>query len=160
MQFSSLGPSVAKGNILNILWWYILDHIMCGDMPFPLSTWRCLRTNFSWNGTTRFERKGPDLITQHQCPTSQMLLWMNGSKSLQPGSKNLWKALPEQWRLLCSAIWTSMVLNSRYKNQTGFIVHMSTWFCHGSYIWVARCRNMRTLVQLESNFLPSSFQFK
>ena len=23
----------------------------------------------------------PDLITQHQCPTSLMLLWLNGSKS-------------------------------------------------------------------------------
>lgn len=29
-----------------------------------------------------------------------MLLRLNGNKSRQPGSKILWKAFPEEWRLL------------------------------------------------------------
>ena len=41
-----------------------------------------------------------DLIAQHQCPTSRMLLWLNGSKSLQQCSKIEWKAFPEECRLL------------------------------------------------------------
>lgn len=42
----------------------------------------------------------PGLITQHRCLTSLMLLWLNRSKSLQPGNKILRKAFPEVWRLL------------------------------------------------------------
>ncbi len=37
------------------------------------------------------------LCAQHQCSSSLMLLWLNGSKSLQPGSK---KAFPEDCRML------------------------------------------------------------
>ena len=40
-----------------------------------------------------------DIIAQHLCPTSQMLLWLNGSKSLQQCSNIEWKAFPEEWRL-------------------------------------------------------------
>ena len=41
----------------------------------------------------------PGLITQHQCSTSLMLLWLNGSKSTQQCSNILWKTFPEEWRL-------------------------------------------------------------
>ncbi len=47
----------------------------------------------NWNANCE-----PGLITQHQCWISLMLLWLNGSQSLQPGSKIWWK--PEEWRLL------------------------------------------------------------
>jgi hypothetical protein len=49
----------------------------------------------NWNAD--FE---PSLITQHQCPTSLMLLWLNESKSPQQCSNILWKAFPEEWKLL------------------------------------------------------------
>lgn len=39
----------------------------------------------------------PGLITHHQCPTSLMLLWLKGSKSLQPGPKMMWKVFPKSW---------------------------------------------------------------
>ena len=42
----------------------------------------------------------PGLIAQHQCLTSLMLLWLNGSKSQQQCSNIQWKAFPEQWRPL------------------------------------------------------------
>ena len=44
---------------------------------------------FRMNWSTRCE---PGLITHHQCGTSLMLLWLNGTKSLQPASKIWWKA--------------------------------------------------------------------
>ncbi len=42
-----------------------------------------------------------DLITQHQCWTSLMLLWLNGSKSLQQVLVESLK--PEEWRLQINA---------------------------------------------------------
>jgi hypothetical protein len=42
----------------------------------------------------------PGLIVKHQCPTSLMLLWLNGSKSLQQCSNIYWKAFIEEWNLL------------------------------------------------------------
>ena len=43
----------------------------------------------------------PGLITQHQCPNSLMLLWLNGSKSLQQCFNILYIGKPSQkWRLL------------------------------------------------------------
>jgi hypothetical protein len=36
------------------------------------------------------------LIAQHQCPSSLMLLWLNGSKSPQQCSNIYWKAFPEE----------------------------------------------------------------
>ena len=38
-----------------------------------------------------------DLITQHQCWTSLMFLWLNGNKSLQPGLKVRWKTSQRSW---------------------------------------------------------------
>ena len=58
----------------------------------------------------------PGLIAHHQCPPSLMLLWLNGSKSPQQGSKIFLKAFPEEWRLL-----------SQHKNGHGFGM---TLFCH------------------------------
>ena len=40
------------------------------------------------------------LIAQHQCPTSLMFLWLNGSKSPQQCSNIKWRAFSEEWRLL------------------------------------------------------------
>ena len=37
---------------------------------------------------------------KHPCPTTLMLLWLNGIKSLQKCSNIQWKAFPEEWRLL------------------------------------------------------------
>ena len=45
----------------------------------------------------------PGLIAQHQCLTSLMLLWLNGSKSPQQCSNISWKAFLEEWRLLYSS---------------------------------------------------------
>lgn len=42
----------------------------------------------------------PGFITEHLCLTSLMLLWLQMSKSLPPGSKILLKAFLEVWRLL------------------------------------------------------------
>lgn len=43
----------------------------------------------------------PDNITHHQCWTSLILLWLNGSKCLQPGSNIWWKKMKLiEWRLV------------------------------------------------------------
>jgi hypothetical protein len=49
----------------------------------------------NWNANCE-----PGLMAQHQCRTSLMLLWLNGSKSTQQCSNISWKAFPEEWRLL------------------------------------------------------------
>ena len=54
-------------------------------------------TSFGMNWNTDCE---PGLVAQHQCPTSRMLFWLNGSKSLHQCSNISWKAFPEEWRLL------------------------------------------------------------
>ena len=38
----------------------------------------------------------PGLIALHQCPTSLMVLWLNGSKSLQKRSNIQWKGFAEE----------------------------------------------------------------
>ncbi len=51
----------------------------------------------------------PDLLIQHQLLTSSMLLWLNGSKSLQPKSSTiLWKAWNQKSGCYKS-IWMPMV---------------------------------------------------
>uniref|UniRef100_A0A0E9WIN6 Uncharacterized protein n=1 Tax=Anguilla anguilla TaxID=7936 RepID=A0A0E9WIN6_ANGAN len=68
----------------------------------------------------------PGLITQHQCPASLMLLWLNGSESMQPCSKLYWKAFPEEWRLL-----QQQRGNQLYMNAHGFVMR-----CSKSDIWL------------------------
>lgn len=57
--------------------------------------------NFSWRTLTPLGWIGarPSPIT-HQWPTSPKFLWLNGSETLQPGSKILWDAFLEDLRLL------------------------------------------------------------
>lgn len=48
----------------------------------------------NWN-----DGREPVLITQHQLWISLMLLWLNGSKSLQPVQHLVERLKPEEWRL-------------------------------------------------------------
>ena len=58
---------------LSRLVWKNLTGLQRALTSTPLNTFR-----MNWNGDCE-----PGLIVQHQCPTSLMLLWLNGSKSLQ-----------------------------------------------------------------------------
>ncbi len=52
----------------------------------------------------------PDLITQNQRWTALMLLWLNGSKSQQPGPNIWWKVFPAEWRVLQQQKYTYKLL--------------------------------------------------
>ena len=58
--------------------------------------------------------KSVGLITQHPCPTSLMLLWLNGSKSPQQCSSIQWKAFQEKWRLLQQQSRNQLHINAHY----------------------------------------------
>lgn len=70
--------------------------------PFPVSTsqhYHSLHLEHDWRehspfGLNRSADNEPGLIGQHQRPTSLMFSPLNGSDSLQLGSKLWWKALP------------------------------------------------------------------
>ncbi|CDQ83365.1 unnamed protein product [Oncorhynchus mykiss] len=56
--------------------WFVeigVEELDCPDLNPPLNTF-----GMNWNNDCK-----PGLSAQHQCPTSLMLLWLNGSKSPQ-----------------------------------------------------------------------------
>ena len=84
------------------------------DLKTPSNTF-----GMNWNADCE-----PDLITQRQCPTSLMLLWLNGSKSPQQCSNIKWKTFPEEWRLL--------------QQQRGNQLHINA-HDFGMRCWMSRC---------------------
>lgn len=66
---------------------------LAGTEPWPQSH----RKLVGWIETLTVSQA---LIAQHQWATSLMLLWLNGSKSLQPLSRTTWKAFPGVSRLV------------------------------------------------------------
>ena len=63
--------------------WFVKIGMLELDWPAQSLTSNQSNT-FGMNWNADYE---PGLIAQRQCPTSLMLLWLNGSKSLQPCSK-------------------------------------------------------------------------
>ena len=89
----TMPPCTKRGphrNGLSRLVWKNLIGLHRALISTPLNTF-----GMNWNADCE-----PDLIAQNQCPTSQTLLRLNGSKSLQQCSNIEWKAFPEEWRLL------------------------------------------------------------
>lgn len=54
-----------------------------------------ISTPSNTSGMNRKANREPDLVTRHLWPTSLILLWLNGSKSLEPVLKLTWWALCE-----------------------------------------------------------------
>lgn len=104
---------ISDNSVLPTLWQQFWEGPSCFSMTMPRRTkpapWR---NGFSLFGLACTEpwpqshRKlvgwietltvSEALIAQHQWETSLMLLWLNGSKSLQPDSKSMWRTFPER----------------------------------------------------------------
>ncbi len=70
------------------------------------------------------------------------LLWLNGSKFLQPGSKIWWKAFPEEWRLLQQQI---SVYNFGMRCSGH---HMADDVQVSTYIWLSSFECLDRLVEI------------
>lgn len=75
-------PFVPLHTARSIQKWF--SHFRVEELYWPAEPWpQPHLTPLIWNTDCE-----PELITQHQCWTSLMLLWLNGNKSQQPGSKS------------------------------------------------------------------------
>ena len=98
---------------------------------------------FGMNRNADYE---PNLIAQHHCPTSRMLLWQNGSKSPQQCSNISWKAFPEEWRLLLQHRGDQLHINAHDFGMRCWTSRCPHTFGHVVYIYIGPIRRIALII--------------